>query len=256
MTIETVAKKRSFSFAQLFSVWLLLGFADQVLARSHSKEVIIPISIEWPPYQYTDSTGKYIGTDVSLLRAVLDEMGYTMSFRDSIPLKRLTKNNKDLGFNTNLAATFTQERAKNHYFSIPYREERVAIYYTDEKFDDVTSMEEFFKRANSGVTNLAAFYGKEFEVLKVKYSAKITHIETAARRLKQLVAGRIDFIVSDVDSTDLQLTEGGITHVKRTSFYVSQENVRYMFTKSAFNQEFVEHFNKVLKEKLAQQNVE
>ena len=99
----------------------------------HKKKPVITLAKGgyWYPYAYEDESGKLTGIDVELLKRVSKRINYPLTFTNSVPRKRLLSDAKKLNYNVILAATYTEQRSEDYYFSIPYRSEKTAVFYFD-----------------------------------------------------------------------------------------------------------------------------
>lgn len=241
---------------QSFLKFIFIGvvttlFSFCVNSKPALQKVVLPVSEGWPPYFFRNNNGFYEGTDISLLSSVLTKMDYSLEFKEDIPIRRLTKYNKGLGFNANVSATFTEERALKYHYSIPYRVENIAVFYINLEFNKFASLEDLIVGSKIGTINLAGYYGKEFEILKSKYKQKLIHSETATRRIKLLMAGRVDYVIGDVKNMEFLLEKNNVTGVRQSSFFVNQQEVSMIFLKTEFDSKFMSNFNKLLKQKLS-----
>lgn len=235
-----------------YLLYLLLSFVITASFSVHTntsighQKVIVSISVPWEPYSYFDKSGELIGTDISLLRKTVAGMEQSLAYVPNIPLKRLAKSGGKLGFNTVLAATYTKERAKKNYFSIPYRTEKIGVFVAKPNYLSHKNIEQMLSAGLIGSLNESAFYGEEFERIKDKYSKQLYHSESVRRRVKKLMGGRIDFIVNDVETMQYAIDTQGLKGIHQAPFLIVESPVRFMFLKSEFSPNFVSEFNLAL----------
>ena len=241
--------RKYFRSSLYFSGLLFIVFTSFSYASESSKKVIVPSGIDWQPHSYLTENQELTGNDVELLKTVLNKMGYSLTYA-KLPLKRLLINKSGQDVNANFATTYTPERAQLYHFSLPYRKERIAIYYVDSKFDGLTSLNELFQTADSISLNIAGYYGDDFEKLSKKYAFKLAHNETAARRLKQLALKRVELVIGDLDNTDHLISKYEYKDIKRSSVLVVEQDVAFAFKKSSFDKLFIYEFNNHLQEVL------
>ena len=239
----------------LFTSVILLLLSLQVNA-SNKKEFVIPFGTDWPPFSYLNKQNELIGSDIELLKNTLNRIGYSLNHLKGVPVKRLVNHNKNLPLNANMATNYTKERALKYHFSNFYRKEKVAVLYVDNKFKELSSIEEFLELAETISINTSANYGDKFEILRQKYQHKFYHSETAFRRLKQLATHRVDIVISDMDNTNILMESPEFKEVEMSSIIVAENDVSFVFLKSEFDEEFLSKFNNALdlELKLRQQN--
>ncbi|MCL2333147.1 MAG: transporter substrate-binding domain-containing protein [Actinomycetia bacterium] len=96
-------------------------------ADKTAKKYIIGTDTTFAPFEFQDASGKYVGVDIDLLKAVADDQGFTYEL-------------KPLGFNAAVAAlesgqvdgviagmSITTERQKKYDFSDPYYDSGVVM---------------------------------------------------------------------------------------------------------------------------------
>ncbi len=232
----------------LLSLLILMSFG--VAASEQNKTVLVSHGLQWHPYAYVNEQGKMSGKDIKVLQTVLHRIGYQLKQVSGLPVRRLTANNKGLGFNAVLGVTYTDKRAATHYFSIPYRKERIGIYVTNPSFLTYQNIEQMLKDKLVGSANLSAFHGKTFEQLSKQYSNQLSHSENARIRLNMLTLGRVDFIVNDIGNMDYLIAETQVKQIFAANFFVVEQDVSFMFLKSAFPTKFIKSFNIALDEEL------
>lgn len=214
-----------------------------------SNQVIVSSSIDWKPFAFIDKSNELKGTDVELLRKILKPLNIHLDHINGIPAKRLSSSNEKLGFNTVLAATYNEQRAQSHYFSIPYRKERIGVFVMSPTLVQYKSMEQLLRAGYLGALNKSGFYGDNFERLKKTMSERFVHIGFSDRRIEMLRAGRVDFILNDIDHNPYAVIKTNAENLV-LSFVLIEQNVSFMFVKSAFREDFIHKFNTSLKEVL------
>ncbi len=66
------------AIAMLGSATLLSGCVEE----KKENKIIIGTSADFPPFEYTDATGKIIGFDIDLITAILENLNYTVEVQD------------------------------------------------------------------------------------------------------------------------------------------------------------------------------
>lgn len=188
-----VDMKKFNAFLLFFS--LFLGFTAPAcgMVTLNQEQVIVSSRLNWKPYAFVNKSNEIKGIDVELLRETLKPLKIELNHINGIPAKRLASSNVNLGFNTVLAATYNKERANKHYFSIPYRKERIGVFVIDPKLTQYKSVEQLIRAGYIGALNKSGYYGDEFEKLKQSMTDSFFHIGFSERRLEMLRTGRVDF---------------------------------------------------------------
>lgn len=248
---------RSFYFfnndkwALLALIFILPISAFSNRSSDHEK-VVVSVSVPWEPYSYFDKSGQLVGTDIEVLRKTLAELNQEVDYVPGIPLKRLASSKGKLGFNTILAATYNEERAKDNYFSVPYRTEKIAVFVTNKKYLQLNSIEKLLNKGLIGALNTSGFYGESFERIKGKYAKQLFHSESVKRKIKKLMANRIDFFIDDITSVRYTIDTLELSRVYQSTYLLAENEVSFMFVKSEFSPQFINEFNQALTKVLSE----
>lgn len=155
---------------------------------------------EWVPYAYQDDRGDPVGFDISLVRKILERSGCPFKFVKQ-PSKRAQLGLKDGSVDLMAAASHTPEREKFSYFSLPYRDERIALFARADQSDELADLTlgDITKRGLRVAAGLGGWYGKEFEanqqaLLDAKLLVLTGDLEG---RIKMLQGGRVDLVIDD-----------------------------------------------------------
>lgn len=229
---------------------LIIGMKTVSAEHQMSHTAILPNSDHWPPYYFKNAKGQLTGTDVELLRSVLLELGYQLKITVDIPRKRLISGANKHGYNTLLGASYTEGRAANYYFSIPYRTEKASIFFIKPSIKQVKNFKALMKSDYIGSINMAAFFGEEVEAFKNNNKDKLVHPQNSAQQLNLLLKGRVDYILGDTLHHKALIAQKKLNNISQSHYYVSQNPIHFMFLKSDFSEEFVDSFNAILERKL------
>lgn len=249
--------------ALLFPIILLVSFlAESTHAKqAHNPPHLLKISVvdSWPPYIYIDENNQLAGQDYELLKSVLEEMNYGLKLVSNVSDNRRFYALGHALHEVVVGAFVNEERAEVSRFSIPYRSEKMGLFYTDPdlfKGEKLELEEKFDLKPVVGVMNLAAWAGEAFEELKISYPENILHIESQYSRLKMLELGRVDFTIGDTVSIEQRAKELKITNFILHPDIIFEANIHFAFSKKAVDEAFMRKFNIVLSRKLAEQNIE
>lgn len=214
--------------------------------NTNTNTVWLSNSIDWPPYAWVDDNKTLRGSDIEILRKTLDKIGFKLDYIQGIPLKRLSKVNNKLGFNAVLAATYTEQRAVDHYFSNPYREESIGLYIGKREFNKFNNLKEMLEAGLVGAYNGAGYYGEDVKALKLAFPNSFYHSETGERRIAMLLANRVDFIIQDIPYVENLYEQNQVLSGLSLHSVLIRQKVRFMFVKQAFEPDFIRGFNSAL----------
>lgn len=219
-----------------------------------SNQLTMSFSKAWLPYIYRNDEGQIAGSDGTLLRKTLQQVGYQLHAYP-IPENRLKNIITDGDIDVAIAAFKNETREKSNWFSIPYRKEKVGFAYLTEnkvKFQGKSIFELILKNYSLGLNN-GAWYGEQFEQeVKHQHKYQCFHIEGSTRRLKMLSLGRIDIIIGDLLSMKATVKELGITNITFGEKVIFEDNIHFMFSKKRVDKTFMHQFNQALTELINQ----
>ena len=208
---------------------------------------------DWHPYMFAaphTQTG-YQGSDYELLQNVIADMGCKMDVL-AIPEKRA---HRSLAMGHELvmtAATYTEQRARYAYFSNPYRQETMSVFYLDDKQPPKT-LAARLTSANTIVINAAAWYGETIESYRAgPHKDKFQHVPGMIKRIEMLQRDRAQLMVEDHIAGCNYIHRHAPELIPRLkSIQVHSTEVSFMFSKQVVSDEFTYRFNKSLADQLA-----
>lgn len=156
----------------------------------------------WLPYvELTDE--KVTGSDIELLRSLVQQLGSSVQLvrmSEQRALQQLQQGELDLL----IAASYTEDRSRYAYFSIPYREEHITAVVNKTVLaaqPELKTSSDFYHLASkhwSGAVNTAGYYGDEFEHFKHDEGKdRLFHVAEEFRRLQMVAQGRAQYSVVD-----------------------------------------------------------
>lgn len=207
------------------------------------------------PYSYRSADGQISGFDADLVREVLRRTGCQPVFVE-MPFARaivaLESGRLDI-----LPSTFRNRRRETFaYFSIPSLQSPNLLYigpkarsgYRLTKLDDLLGTE-FRLGVQIGVS-----YGDQFEALTSDPQFKAKQVQVTLRRnaWKMMALGRIDGMIADQASAEVELRELGLADtIKPSGIVASTSNAMMAFSKHSVSPQFVASFNKALQSMIA-----
>jgi polar amino acid transport system substrate-binding protein len=204
----------------------------------------------WPPY-VVNVNGIAQGKDVVALALIFANSPYCIKVEFLPNTKRAfveqQKGRMDLGW----AASYTEERAKDVYFTQSYRHEVMWLYQLTNNTHAIKNLADMFKQGYSVAVHRGSYYGKEFERFKTTHKNQIVYTSAATQRVELLNKQRVDFIIED------QLVgEYFINHtnnIKQTENikYINKGSIHLMLSKSTSTLQDVKVINALIENKKA-----
>jgi polar amino acid transport system substrate-binding protein len=185
---------------KIFQLMVILMFilltAGAIFAQGGSKTYIVGTNAEYPPFEWIDSNGNYVGLDMDLMRAIAVFGGYQVEFRD-------------LGFDSLIPAlqagkidiiaaamNSTSERAKIVDFTDVYwRSDQPIMVKNDSDLNIVTALSQEHKVGAQRGTTQADWI--QNNLIDKGVEVKLELYETNDLGVMDLVNGRIDAFICD-----------------------------------------------------------
>lgn len=175
------------------------------------------------PFTYTDENGKLIGFDVDLIRAIGEEMGYTIEIKgypfDGI-IPTLITNNIDLiisGF------TISEERAKRVAFSDPYY--RCGLTYLVKK-EDADKYDDFKDLSKAEICTQIGTTGSLYLEKSLK-NPNLKQFNTPPETYLELQNGGCEVVVNDRPVNDFFLARHPENKDKIVSYDIEEAQNEY-----------------------------
>lgn len=205
----------------------------------------------WPPYQYIDDDGPFTGLDIELVSAIARDSGLVFSYRE-LPWKRILFNT-EIGDNDIVAgASKTSQRKRYAYFSVPYRNEYIALYvrkgesaeYPFSSLEDMLG-EPFLLGIMDGV-----YYGEAFERLmnNAEFKEQVVEVSDAVNSLRQLTGNRVNGVLIDpLVAAYLIKKEGWNDKIERHPMpKILTGDICFMLSRASTSPELVDQINDCL----------
>ncbi|MGL1903256.1 MAG: transporter substrate-binding domain-containing protein [Fibrobacterales bacterium] len=150
----------------------------------------------WEPFWIKNEKG-YFGIDLELLQEVVDLAGFELQYtKHSVPWKRHLHSLKTGTIDLATSASKTKEREVYAYFTIPYRHERVGLYFRNDDVNkyEIQKIEDLLNYPNLKVgIESGVYYGRRIDSLlnTIKHRVEAITDENDSNR-KKLIYKRID----------------------------------------------------------------
>ena len=228
----------------MFAIMALVGCGGNQAASggsgSGAKTLKVGSTIDFAPFEFQDEKQKdYQGFDMDLIRAIGQEMGYTVEisnigFDGLIPA--LQAKNIDVIIS---GMTITEERKGKVAFSDPYYQSGLTMVVREDNQDIKTFKDLEGKKIAVQIGTTSAE-----EVKKIK-NAEVKELNTPADCFMELKAGGADAVVNDRPVNDYYITQSGATGVKALAEKLTAEDYGIAISKE--NEQLQKEINGALK---------
>jgi polar amino acid transport system substrate-binding protein len=185
---------------KIFQLMVILMFilvtAGAIFAQDGSKTYIVGTSADYPPFEWIDSNGNYVGLDMDLMRVIATLEGYQVEFRDigfDSLIPALQAGKIDI---IAAAMNSTSERAKIVDFTDVYwRADQPIMVKKDSDLNIVTALSQEHKVGAQRGTTQADWI--QNNLIDKGVEVKLELYETNDSGVMDLVNGRIDAFICD-----------------------------------------------------------
>ncbi len=201
----------------------------------------------WYPYQFHDKQNQLTGIDIEIFNLIAKQAEMEISYVE-LPWQRHLMYIKSGKIDVAFGASYTKERAKTAYYSLPYRKELVNLFVLKGTSELIKLAElSDISKGNYliGVEN-GYFYGERYEKLQknAKFMARIHGVLDIEQNVKMLLKKHIDGFLADpvamqsfVDKYKLQ------NEFEIHPLEIYQSDIHIMLSKKSCNEEDLSKVN-------------
>lgn len=216
---------------------LLLG---QALAAPVCERALRMAVEQRPPYLFMTAEGQMQGSDIELVRAILQQAGCTLELVPELPRRRRYTMFVTGEIDILPAASMTAERREVAWFSAPYFVEAVALFALPErapKLQNIKNFEDIRSRRISLISQSFGWFGDAFEAYKpaLQNDGLLSHYDQLGNALQMLRLGRGDLVLAD-RAAMRQLAQQQKFKLIELDYLPMQGAARLMLSKRSINE--------------------
>ncbi|WP_100655659.1 substrate-binding periplasmic protein [Alteromonas flava] len=231
-------------------VLLLLVFSKFASATNPNfaceQPLVVSFAGNWPPYFYQLSSHRYDGEDYRLLNDVLTSIqcGFSVvRMNEQRTHRELHKGTFDLS----LGASYTEQRAADYYYSLPYRSEIIGFAVRNNLSSEQSMPFAQVMAAGAKVAmNMNGYFGPKVAKLQQQYPAQFVHAFALNERLQWLQSERVDVVIDDRHALCLKALDQTGEPWRVAAEILYENDVHFIFNKRAVKEQWVETFNQAL----------
>lgn len=240
---------------RLFSSLLIFCLCTLTWCVKANARIPLSISVSntWMPYVYLNEQRELDGRDYTLLSNTLDELGYTLERIESAEENQRHFLAQQRIYDVQLGANKSRNHEQRGYFSIPYRQKTIGLFYLQpELFSGGSNDLEALMQEQEciGAVNSKHWYGDNFHALKEQYPQRLLHIESQVSQLRMLQKGRVGFVIGDVLAMKALADKLNIDNLQQHPHPVFVEDIHFVFNKEKVDQDFMAKFNQALRSRI------
>ncbi|QJR80253.1 transporter substrate-binding domain-containing protein [Alteromonas pelagimontana] len=247
--MEVINAYKGFANHRIVWLFILSVFSPSLLA-AQDKVIELTATNNWYPYVYYDSERKVRGSDYTILKNLLNEMGYQLR-ASTFPERRMGRKIEQGDIEVVLGAAKNSVRSRNNTFSLPYRKETITFAYL-KKHQSAYADKSLLMLLDEGhmvAINKSGWYGEWFADNVIKaYPKQIVHVESVNRRLNLVNQNRVELIVDDRQVLKANAKLLNVKNLIISETPINVQDVHFMFSKRAVTKDFMREFNAKLAE--------
>ncbi|MCZ4253712.1 substrate-binding periplasmic protein [Pseudoalteromonas shioyasakiensis] len=220
----------------LKALFLLVVAVLSNSAFSCDKTLKVGISQQWAPYAFTQN-GKLTGIDIDVVNLVLKEAGFCAKYVVMPSSKRGFAELKHGKVDLLPAASYSTERDSFSFFSEPYRNEVMRLFWYPKPFLEKLDLQGLLEQQQIILSNSGSYYGPEFTRFSAgeKYKSQLITVPSLRQRVAMLTAKRVDFFVDD-ELAGLYLIQNNQHHgIALHPYIINNNDVYLMLSKVTLN---------------------
>jgi len=203
----------------------------------------------WPPY-YMEEKGKSTGADIEFIRQVLNEADICLGIVKMPSSERAQLEIQNGNIDFLYSASYSEKRAEYAAFSLPYRDERVRIFWKKSQHQHLTNktLVDLVNSGLMGVSNRGGYIGN-YNQKVINDHSKITRVSTLRQRIRLLGLDRVDFAIEDELSGLYYLHQHDIKNIELHPYVVYKNEVALMFSRKSVPSKIIDKINLAIQKK-------
>ena len=203
----------------------------------------------WFPYQYRNKSQELIGLDIEIFKAVITKAGLTANYVE-LPWKRhlryIESGDIDLAF----GASYTLEREKYAYFSLPYRLEIVKLFIRKGDKPKLNKLSDIVENDFLLGIETGYYYGDAFKKLmqSPEFKQHTNEVLDVEQNISMLLKGRINGLLADPNTIAAFCEKYKISGtLELYPLDIYQANIYMMLSRKTLNTDILAKINNSIK---------
>jgi len=199
----------------------------------------------WFPFQYRNKAQELVGLDIEIFKTVIKRAGLQADYVE-LPWKRHLRYIESGEIDIAFGASYTKEREKYAYFSIPYRLETVKLFVLKGSKVQLNSLTDIINRDFLLGIETGYYYGDKFEKLmqSSKFKEHTNEVLDIEQNISMLLKGRINGLLADPNTINAFCEKYKITgELEQFPLDIYQTDVHMMLSRKSLNTEVLTKIN-------------
>jgi len=203
------------------------------------------------PFSFYNKEGELAGLDIEFVNAIAKQANLTIEYED-MPWKRVLKSVETGEVDLTVGASFSEERDKYAYFSIPYREEIVHLIIKRgmNRLFQLNSLTDLFNGKYIIGIEDGYYYGSEFEALRhnARFRSRMNEVIDLNQNVNMLLKSRIDGFLAEPEPLKHFLDQHGLyNQFEVHPFIINRNDVALMLSRKSVSRAQVDAINQAIK---------
>jgi len=202
----------------------------------------------WFPFQYRNKAQELIGLDIEIFKAVIERANLKADFVE-LPWKRHLRYIESGEIDIAFGASYTNEREKYAYFTIPYRLETVKLFIRNGDKFKINTLKDITKYNFLLGVEAGYYYGDTFQKLMKdpKFKQHTNEVLDIEQNISMLLKGRINGLLADPNTITAFCDKYKITgELELYPLNIYQADIYMMLSRKSLNSETLIKFNSAI----------
>ncbi|WP_414932585.1 diguanylate cyclase [Vibrio europaeus] len=183
--------------------------AEETKWLKQHNQLRLAIDIDWPPFEYVDGSGEYLGIAADYIKLIAQRLGVELIPSTNMSWSEVVEASKQRALDIYPALPVTQDREQYLDFTRPYLSFPLMI-ITNQDIPYVRDI-----KALDGMRVAAVEGYSSYELLQENHpDVRLVGVESVSDALESVSSGKVDAYVGNIATSNYVMTREGYTNLK------------------------------------------
>jgi len=183
--------------------------AEETKWLKQHNQLRLAIDIDWPPFEYVDGSGEYLGIAADYIKLIAQRLGVELIPSTNMSWSEVVEASKQRALDIYPALPITQDREQYLDFTRPYLSFPLMI-ITNQDIPYVRDI-----KALDGMRVAAVEGYSSYELLQENHpDVRLVGVESVSDALESVSSGKVDAYVGNIATSNYVMTREGYTNLK------------------------------------------
>ncbi|MCG9577838.1 diguanylate cyclase [Vibrio tubiashii] len=183
--------------------------AEETKWLKQHNQLRLAIDIDWPPFEYVDGSGDYLGIAADYIKLIAQRLGVELIPSTNMSWSEVVEASKQRALDIYPALPITQDREQYLDFTRPYLSFPLMI-ITNQDIPYVRDI-----KALDGMRVAAVEGYSSYELLQENHpDVRLVGVESVSDALESVSSGKVDAYVGNIATSNYVMTREGYTNLK------------------------------------------